>query len=369
MTVTKITLIFSILFSPCLCVSYPINLTVPLINTTDYLNSYLIKYNMSLSNISQTVFETNLLTVLEHNLNYRFGKTTYTKDLNHFASTDVLEKSKHLKISKLPLNMNGNKGVYREYKPIRLDNRVNLVYYDNYDWRDYGFRTMVRDQGDCGSCWAITVVGALESRAAWYRGETIELSPQELVDCSLKDYGCEGGWFDSAFQYIAEKQNKWLAPERSYPYTGRRQQCRLSSPLGEDDGQCLHGCHYKSSDNKMEHHTPPLKCVGSERIPENEEVLKEALVYHGPVAIALHVTQNLYLYSKGIFADDSCNSNSLNHAVLLVGYGRDLRTGLDYWIIKNSWGTDWGEDGYFRIQRGVNMCGVAAYAVKPIIDY
>lgn len=368
MIIIKIVLIISLLLPPCFSVLYPANLTVPLINTTDYLYSYLIKYNLSVSNISHNVFETNLLTVLEHNLNYRLGKTTYTKDLNHFAGTDVSEKSKHLKISKIPLNMHGNRESFKEYKPIRLDKRVNLVYYENYDWRDYGFRTMVRDQGDCGSCWAITVAGALESRVAWYRGENIELSPQELVDCSLKDYGCEGGWFDSAFQYIAEKPNKWLVPEKSYMYTGRRQQCRLSNPLAEESEHCLHGCHYKLSNNKIEH-TPLLKCVGSERVPENEEILKEALVYHGPVAVAIHVTQNLYLYSKGIYADDTCNSNNLNHAVLLVGYGRDPRTRLDYWIIKNSWGVDWGEEGYFRIQRGVNMCGVSSYAVKPIIDY
>lgn len=363
-----ITPILILVFS-CICTAYntPSNLTIPLLNTTDYLNKYLTKYNLSASNFSQTIFETNLLTVLDHNLKYKAGQTSYTKDLNHFAGTDVREKSRHLKFSKLPLNMHKSNENYREYKPRRLDTKMNLEYHSNFDWRDYGFKTVVRDQGECGSCWAITVAGALESRDAWYRGESTELSTQELVDCSSKDFGCEGGWFDTAFQYIADKTNKWLMPDRIYPYTGRKQQCRLNSPHTYDDEQ--HCTSYGCSNGNSNRITGPLKCVGSERIPPNEEVLKEALVHHGPVAVALHVTQNLYLYSNGIFVDDSCNSNNLNHAVLLIGYGRDERTGLDYWIIKNSWGKTWGEEGYFRIQKGLNMCGIAAYAVKPIVDY
>lgn len=290
-----------------------------------------------------------------HNLMYERNQTYFKKALNKFSDVDRVLKSRQLTNIK------------------RYENRgaadVNVLYYGlgekiggnlpaEYDWRNFNFNTKVRDQGDCGSCWAITVAGALEGQSYWYNRKNIELSPQELVDCSRKDHGCGGGWFESAFEYVATKPEQWLTHESRYAYTNSQQEC-------DSAARRVNTC-----DVQLD--TPDLyrlKCTGSKQLPyDNEDTLREALIIHGPVPVALHVTPDLYTYSSGVYADQTCVKSALNHAVLLVGYGEDRRTGLKYWTIKNSWGEDWGEGGYFKLLRGTNMCGIASYAVVPTIE-
>lgn len=226
----------------------------------------------------------------------------------------------------------------------------------SWDWRNVrgtNFVTPVRNQASCGSCYSFASMGMMEARIRILTNNTQTpiLSPQEVVSCSQYAQGCQGG-----FPYlIAGKyaQDFGLVEEACFPYTGSDSPCKLTD--------CFR---YYSS----EYHY-----VGGFYGGCNEALMKLELVHHGPMAVAFEVYDDFLHYRKGIYhhtgLQDPFNPFELtNHAVLLVGYGTDPASGLDYWIIKNSWGTSWGEDGYFRIRRGTDECAVEsiAMAATPI---
>jgi cathepsin L len=209
------------------------------------------------------------------------------------------------------------------------------------DWRSKGWVTPVKNQGKCGSCWAFTATGALEGQNFNKTGVLVSLSEQNLVDCSTSNYGCNGGVTDYAFRYV--KQNSGIASEESYQYTGKQGSCQ-----------------YRSS-NKAG------TCSGWVDIPPGDETaLQVAVATVGPVAVAIDASSMLFqLYRKGVYKNPFCSSTNLDHAVLIVGYG--TYNGQPYWLVKNSWGTSWGQDGYVMMARNQgNMCGIATSASYPI---
>lgn len=222
----------------------------------------------------------------------------------------------------------------------------------SWDWRNVrgtNFVTPVRNQASCGSCYSFASMGMMEARIRILTNNTQTpiLSPQEVVSCSQYAQGCAGG-----FPYlIAGKyaQDFGLVEEACFPYTGTDSPCTVKE-----------GCfRYYSS----EYHY-----VGGFYGGCNEALMKLELVHHGPMAVAFEVYDDFLHYRKGIYHHtglrDPFNPFELtNHAVLLVGYGTDLASGMDYWIVKNSWGTSWGEDGYFRIRRGTDECAIESIAV------
>lgn len=199
----------------------------------------------------------------------------------------------------------------------------------------------VRDQGPCGSCWAFATLGALETelsrktststRRDWY-----DLSEQQLLDCttSFGNLGCRGGYIRATVRYL---QRFPVCSEMSYPYQARILGTRKCSQLQK----CL----------------SPIPRVRTVRQIEGELALQEALV-RGPVIIAMHVNALVYAYGSGVF-NGTCNG-PINHAVLLVGYNQTSK-GVPFWVIRNSWGTDWGERGIFRIIRGRSLCQIGKY--------
>jgi cathepsin C len=222
----------------------------------------------------------------------------------------------------------------------------------SWDWRNVrgiNFVSPVRNQESCGSCYSFASMGMLEARIRILtnNSQTPILSPQEVVSCSQYAQGCEGG-----FPYlIAGKyaQDFGVVEEACFPYTGTDEPCKLK----ED---CFR---YYSSDYYY---------VGGFYGGCNEALMKLELVQHGPMAVAFEVHDDFLHYHSGIYHHtglrDPFNPFELtNHAVLLVGYGTDQDTGLDYWIVKNSWGTRWGENGYFRIRRGTDECAIESIAV------
>ena len=208
---------------------------------------------------------------------------------------------------------------------------------DSIDWVARGAVTDPKNQGQCGSCWSFSTTGAVEGAYQIASGDLISLSEQDLVDCNTKDdNGCSGGLMDNAFQFIV--QNGGICSEAEYPYKATQ-------------GTCQQSC------KKV------VTITGYEDVPKQDEKSLQAAAAKGPVSIAIEADQLPFqFYKGGVFDNKACGTN-LDHGVLLVGYGSD--SGQDYWKVKNSWGSQWGEGGYIRMVRGKNMCGISMSASYP----
>ena len=192
-------------------------------------------------------------------------------------------------------------------------------------------------------CWAFSAVAATEGITKLSTEKLISLSEQELVDCDTGgvDQGCEGGWMDDAFKFIIK--NNGISSEANYPYKGV-------------DGTC--------NANEEGNHAATIK--GYEDVPANSEQALQKAVAHQPVSVAIDASgSDFQFYKSGVFTG-SCGTE-LDHGVTVVGYGVSGST--EYWLVKNSWGTEWGDEGYIRMQRNVDaqegLCGIAMKASYP----
>jgi len=227
----------------------------------------------------------------------------------------------------------------------------------SFDWRTKNVVTPVKDQGQCGSCWAFSTIGNIESQWAIKGNNLTQFSEQLLVDCShgccselnqtVCNSGCEGGWQWNAYFDIVSWGGVEL--ETTYPYTGVDGSCQRKAPM-----------------------IAPIKsynCLSAPN-PADEGQMAAYLVANGPLAVALNADY-VEDYSSGIidpWFEYECDPTTLDHAVLIVGYGSESSDFGDtpFWIVKNSWGADWGENGYFRILRGGDTCGISN-AVSSVV--
>lgn len=236
------------------------------------------------------------------------------------------------------------------YRPLNKNNKVaaltNVQLPTSIDWRDHNAINPVRDQGQCGSCWAFSAVGAMEPRAfikAIDKHGLLSLSEQQLVDCAGGSYGnegCNGGDMGAAFQYA---QDYGMMNRTDYPYTAM-------------DGNCVYDA------NKV----TKVKPSGNTNVTPNSALALKTAIADGPVSVAIEADTFVFqFYSGGILNSAACGTN-LDHGVVAIGYGVDPSKG-EYYIVRNSWGASWGMKGYINIaiKDGAGICGIQMEPVYP----
>jgi len=299
------------------------------------------KTYMSMDHLKErfSIYSNNLKVIRAHNtctesvclpINYTLGETFFTD-----FSQEEFKQYHNLQVVKSSLTA----GKCTAFKSPCAKIPTSV------DWRQHNAVSPVKDQGQCGSCWSFSSTGSMEGAWSIATGNLVSLSEQQLVDCSygLKygNLGCNGGEMDAAFQYAIDSG---MCTEDEYPYDAKKGDCY----------SCSTEVHFKS-------------CV--DVTPNNEANLAQAVAMN-PVSVAIEAdTQVFQLYKSGVITSSACGT-SLDHGVLVVGYGTE--NGIDYWLVKNSWGTGWGEDGYVKIEKtssssSKGVCGIAMQPSYPVV--
>ncbi|XP_053346240.1 cathepsin S, ortholog 1 [Clarias gariepinus] len=303
-----------------------------------YWMSWKTEFNKNYSSVREesyrrAIWEQKVLEVRKHNEEAAAGQHTFTIGINHLS--DMTTEEINAKLNGLRLE---------NFSPV--DNDENSTFLSGFplppsvNWTEDGFVTPVQNQGDCDACWAFSAVGALEAQMKMKKGRLVHLSVQNLVDCSKEEgnHGCSGGLMTNAFTYIVNQRG--ISQDSDYPYEEKEGYCRP--------------------------YPKHAHCSGFRVLRQNDEFeLQKVVANIGPVAVGINAAC-IHQYQSGIHYNCSCSPHPLNHAVLVVGYGTE--NGQQYWLIKNSWGTKWGEGGYLRLQRNKNnMCGIGIYSVVPTV--
>jgi len=274
---------------------------------------------------------------------------SYSLKMNHFGDMEHDE----FKYLMLPLSVKSSPRPTFETQYVHPEPTPEQVAAlpTEVDWRKKGAVTMVKDQGVCGSCWTFGTTGSLEGMWASKYGRLVSISEQQIVDCAWTnapdgqgDSACDGGFAAPAFQWIMD--NKGIALEEDYPYLMVDSWCNAA---------------IKSSDVQVKSYVNVTM--------NSEHALQDAVARLGPVSVAIDAAhEHFEYYSSGVYYNPKCQNgiNDLDHEVLVVGYGTE--NGQDYWIVKNSWSTHWGDEGYIKMARNRgNNCGIATCATYPIV--
>lgn len=287
------------------------------------------------------IWKQHLKEILEHNNN---ADNKFKKGINQYSDLTHQEFREQMGgCFKLPKHiLEGNVTEGSTWLP---PSHVDIP--DTVDWRTEGYVTAVKNQGQCGSCWSFSSTGSLEGQTFKKTGRLPDLSEQNLVDCtkSYGNEGCRGGWMDNSFKYI--RDNHGIDSESGYPYYAR------------ELGYCYYNVKYNTATD-----------TGFYDLPSGDEnALKIAVATVGPISIAIDATHPSFTsYRSGVYIEPLCGNGlaNLDHAVLIVGYGTE--NGEDYWLVKNSWATTWGDAGYIKMARNRNnQCGVATKASYPLV--
>lgn len=292
-----------------------------------YLHKHQKSYGIHEYFKRKDIYEENLKLIEEHNSN---PENSCNLAVNQFSDLAWDEFS------------NTRLGKWEHFETS--DRIQSLIYQGvpkSFDWRFSNSVSIVKNQGTCGSCWAFSSTGALESLIHIKTGSSVVLSEQYLVDCSTENQGCNGGLMENAFDFVSKNG---ICAESDYPYKAEDGTCKQITSVFEING-------YVS-------------------VPPNNESALQQAVFRQPVSVAIEADSSVFqFYSGGIMDKKGCGVN-LNHGVLLVGWGEE--NGKKYWIVKNSWGEGWGENGYIRLSRDISspfgQCGIARDASYPVVN-
>ncbi|XP_023313137.1 uncharacterized protein LOC108903178 [Anoplophora glabripennis] len=274
------------------------------------------------------IFKDNVYKIEEHNRRFARGEVSYKLAVNKFA--DLTEEEFKARLNPRP-------AVEIAHPTPVFGNFDDTDVPDELDWRDKGAVTGVKDQGNCGGCWAFGATGVLEGQYFLKTGKLESFSEQFLIDCSMMNNGCSGGWTLNAYRSV---RDIGMVTDKSYPYEAADKACRANGTFFKD--------------------------IGIVTIPQDENAIKAAVAKIGPVSVSIDASY-LYLYGGGVFDNDRCSTTFTNHVVLIVGYGT-TSDGIDYWEVKNSWGADWGVEGYVKMSRNKNsQCAIASGADYVVI--
>ncbi|XP_071040067.1 cathepsin L2-like [Parasteatoda tepidariorum] len=280
--------------------------------------------------------------IKEFNKEYNEGKHSFEMRINSLSDWHDEEIEKHNCLHPHPHDHK----VKKFEKRFRCDKRCQRQLPKEVDWRKKKEITPVRHQYHCGSCYAFGVAAVLEAYNTRLTGKMVTLSVQEIVDCSipLGNNGCSGGTPALALQFVLE--NHGLVSEKAYPYWAKTMKCHKKD-LARAKRYAALNTYYQ--------------------LKEKDEIyLKAVVALFGPVTASIRVAKTAHHYGKGFLTHKDCHSygGHLNHVVAIVGYG--VKDNTPYWLIKNSWGPDWGYHGYAYIVRdGTNHCGIASKNLIP----
>lgn len=279
------------------------------------------------------IWKDNMAMIDHHNKRADAGHETFWMEINHLG--DMTREEIVATFNGYKMHHRNSTNVFKPSPGFKAAGEV--------DWRTKGAVTPVKNQGQCGSCWAFSTTGSLEGQHFLKDGRLVSLSEQNLIDCSKAEgnNGCKGGLMDRAFEYIIK--NRGIDTEMSYPYQAHDEFCRFrEAEVGATETS------YKDI------------------LRGSTTGVMEACASVGPISVAMDASRSTFhYYKRGVYSDRLCSSTKLDHGVLVVGYG--TYEGEPYFLVKNSWGSMWGMEGYFMISRDENMCGIATQASYPIV--
>jgi len=315
----------------------------PLVNVEQAFDAFIEKYDRKYEDgidrqVHFEIFKTHILHIESENAK----SNSFKLAINGFSDQSPEEFTSH----RFGLSSPSKEKMWGGKPHLGTDEYSGAPLPASVDWSEQGAVTPVKDQKQCGSCWAFSTTGALEGAYKLAAGKLVSLSEQHLISCNKGsgNDGCHGGDMDTAFAYL---ENHGLCAEDSYPYENKDSTCAESS------------CDVV---------IPSTSMSGFKDVPINdEEALMEAVAQQ-PVSIAIEADQiNFQSYQSGILTKE-CGSK-IDHGVLLVGYGTE--NGTNYWRIKNSWGSHWGEQGFVRVERGLpkaGQCGITSMSSYPVLN-
>lgn len=315
-------------------------------------------------------FRDNLALVNELNRNRQYNDDDAVYDVNQFSDMTIQEFRRKVLMQHAPDDVSRalKESQVRSVRASLSENELNSLP-DEFDWRDVkGVVGAPRNQGLCGSCWAFSASANIESVHAVRTGRFVHVSPQQMVECDARNCQCYGGWMHKAYEWVID--NGGIAAEGDYPYcVPPLGTCIVCNAPGTSPKDCPMKPDYCNTTCRSAESS--VKITGWEKLDsEDEDVIAAYLIKNGPLAIAVNANWWAF-YRSGISNPFFCSGDRLNHAVLLVGFGQ-ARTAFGkmkkYWIISNSWGEKWGENGYIRLARGNGKCGCNRYVVTAKID-